>query len=208
MLNPGNKPLRPPLQSAPEPSGFGNAVSGGAGAAIEPEPTGSRRPADSQRPKPATAANVHDYARRKRPAKQAPPAKPTSEALAAAKEKALRIGQREFREEFGESLTRDEWIQVVRAFGSAIVPKRKAGRPRKAQVTAALADWKAGMRGVDLYRKHIPGWQSHNRYRRMAEQKSLLDAIRSRRRREHARSALRHDPTAGVVSAAKTGGGR
>jgi hypothetical protein len=50
-------------------------------------------------------------------------------------------------------------------------------------VTAALADWKAGIRGVALFQKHIPGWQKHNRYRRMAEEKRLMDAIRSRDRR-------------------------
>jgi len=29
----------------------------------------------------------------------------------------------------------------------------------------------AGMRGVALPRKHIPGWHKHNRYRRMAQEK-------------------------------------
>jgi hypothetical protein len=40
------------------------------------------------------------------------------------------------------------------------------------------------MRGVALFRKHIPGWDKHNRYHRIGEQKELLDAIRSRYRRE------------------------
>ena len=40
------------------------------------------------------------------------------------------------------------------------------------------------MRGADLYRKHIPGWTGHNRYHRIGEQRGLMDAIRSRRRRE------------------------
>ena len=72
----------------------------------------------------------------------------------------------EIREEFGERLTREDYVQVARVFYSAIVPKRKPGRRRKPQVTAAHANWKAGIRGVALYRKHIPGWQNHNRYRR------------------------------------------
>ena len=40
------------------------------------------------------------------------------------------------------------------------------------------------MRGVALCDTHIPGWLKHNRYRRQAEQKRLMDAIRSRARRE------------------------
>ena len=46
-------------------------------------------------------------------------------------------------------------------------------------MTAAYLDWKAGMRGVCLYRKHIPGWQKHSRYHRIGEQKALMDAIRA-----------------------------
>ena len=67
-------------------------------------------------------------------------------ALSAAKGKALRIAH-EIGEEFGQSLTREDYIRVARAFGSAIVPTLKPGRRPKAHVTAALADWKAGMRG-------------------------------------------------------------
>jgi len=74
----------------------------------------------------------------------------------------------------------------VSLFRAGVVPRRRAGRRPKAQVTAAYQDWKAGMRGVALFRKHIPGWQKHNRYRRIAEEKRLMDAIRSRYRREGA----------------------
>ena len=41
------------------------------------------------------------------------------------------------------------------------------------------------MRGGELFRKHITGWEKHNRYRRRVEAKTLMDAIRSRQRREH-----------------------
>jgi hypothetical protein len=51
-------------------------------------------------------------------------------------------------------------------------------------MTAAYRDWKAGMRGVALFRKHIPGWEGHHRYRKIGEQKALIDAIRSRSRRQ------------------------
>jgi hypothetical protein len=86
--------------------------------------------------------------------------------------------------QFGDGLTRDECLRLVSVFRAAVVPKRRAGRRPKPQVTAAYLDWKAGMRGVTLYRKHIPGWEKHNRYHRIGEQKALMDAIRSRYRRE------------------------
>ena len=60
-------------------------------------------------------------------------------------------------------------------FRAGVVPRRKDGRRLKPQVTAAYLDWKSGMRGVALYREHIPAWQSYNRYRRMPEQKALMD---------------------------------
>ena len=183
MANTQNGPVRPPLKPAPQPNGSGKVVLNSGRAEIEPERTGDTRPADSPRPKPATAAKATRYARRKHSAKQAPPPKPISEALAAAKEKALLIAH-EIREQFAQSLTREDYIRVARAFRSAIAPKRKPGRRPKAQVTAALVDWKAGVRGVALYRKHVPGWEKHGEWRRKAETRALMDAIRSRRRRE------------------------
>jgi hypothetical protein len=162
MFETENTPLRPPLR----------------------QPEQAAPPADSQRPKPAPASNASKYARRKHPKRKAPPAKPPTEALIAAKEKAVRMAQ-ELQEEFGQRLTREDYIRVARAFHSAVVPKRKPGRRPKAHVTAAYLDWKAGMRGVPLFQKHIPGWDGHHRYRKIGEQKALMDAIRSRSRRQH-----------------------
>jgi len=187
MFDAVNRPVRPPLKTpapdAPKGDVRNTAESDPGGVGIEPERTGSRRPADSQRRNPTTAANAHVYARRKLPAKRAPPAKPVSEALAAAEEKAIRMAQ-ELLEEFAQSLTREDCIRLARAFRSAVVPKRKPGRRRKPQVTAALADYRTGMRGGALYRKHIPGWDKHGEWRRKAEARALMDAIRSRHRRE------------------------
>ena len=44
---------------------------------------------------------------------------------------------------------------------------------------------RARMRGITLLQKHIPGWGGHHRYRKIGEQKTLLDAIRSRSRLQH-----------------------
>jgi hypothetical protein len=121
------------------------------------------------------------------PPAKAPLLKPGSEALAAAKERAIQLGQQEFREHYGESLTREGYVQVARAFRSAVVPKRKPGRRPKAQVTAALEAWKTGMRDEALFRAHIPGWDKKSKWRRRCESRALMDAIRTREKRELAR---------------------
>jgi hypothetical protein len=122
-------------------------------------------------------------ARRTRPANAV-----CSATLAAAKEMTERTAH-DIRRQFGTDLTRDECLKLVSVFRAGVVPRRRAGRRPKPQVTAAYLDWKAGMRGVALFRKHIPGWDKHNRYHRIGEQKELMDAIRSRRRRERGKGA-------------------
>ena len=90
----------------------------------------------------------------------------------------------DIRRQYGQRLTRDECVKLVSVLRAGLVPRRRAGRRPKPQVTAAYLDWKAGMRGVALFRKHIPGWEGHHRYRKIGEQKALMDAIRSRSRRQ------------------------
>ena len=51
------------------------------------------------------------------------------------------------------------------------------------EITAAHADWKIGVQGVELYRGHIPGFDSMRRRRRESKIRNLMDAIRSRERR-------------------------
>ncbi len=96
---------------------------------------------------------------------------------------------KEIHEEFCGTLTREDCEKVARVFRSTLIPKRTPGRRRSAQITAAYMDWKEGMRGRELYLKHITGWEKHHRYRRIGEQKTLMDAIGSRRRREGGRPA-------------------
>jgi len=168
----GNKPLRPPLRMPA--SGVPELSVSGKQDTDAPKST----PA-----KPANARNGSRYARKGNQARKAPSSKPDSEAFAAAKEKAVRMG-RELREELAGRLTPEECERVARAFRSAVIPKRKPGRRRNARITAAYLDWKDGIRGRALYLKHIPGWERHHRYRRNGEQKALIDAVRSRDRRE------------------------
>jgi hypothetical protein len=91
---------------------------------------------------------------------------------------------REIREEFRGRLTREELEKVGRAFRSNVVPKRKPGRRPKSQVTAALADWKAGVRAAALFQAHIPGWDKKSKWRQRCESRTLLDAVRTRRKRQ------------------------
>jgi hypothetical protein len=167
MSETGYAPVRPPLRS-PEHA----------------EPTSISPPPDSTRLQPAPASSTPRRARRAPLANRAG-RNSVSEAFAAAKEMTARAAH-DIRRQFGDRLTRDECMKLVSVFRAGIVPRRRAGRRPKPQVTAAYLDWKAGMGGVALYRKHIPGWQKQNRYRRIAEEKRLMDAIRSRRRRERA----------------------
>jgi hypothetical protein len=75
----------------------------------------------------------------------------------AAKEKATRAA-RNIRRKYGEGLSREEYIRLANTLRSAVVPRRKPDRRPKPTITAAYEDWKAGMRGAELYRRHIPGW--------------------------------------------------
>jgi hypothetical protein len=75
-------------------------------------------------------------------------------------------------------------LKIVRVFRSQIIPPGRPGRRRKERITAAHRDWKNGIRGVALYRKHIEGWDKHGQWRRKGEERRLMDAIRSRERRD------------------------
>jgi hypothetical protein len=76
---------------------------------------------------------------------------------------------------------------IVTAFRAVMIPRRRAGRKPSEALTAAYADWRSNIRGVTLFRKHISNWERLSRWRRKAEQRSLMDAIYSRNRRERAR---------------------
>lgn len=79
--------------------------------------------------------------------------------------------------------------QILRAFRLAIIPRRRAGRKQIEALTAAYEAWKRGMRGVALYQTHIPRWERLSRWRRKGEQRSLMDAIYSRKRRDRAKDS-------------------
>jgi len=158
------RPLNPPVETPSEQSRNPEA----------PEP---------QCTKPVPVSDAARHARSVLRAKATQKKSSDSEIFATAKERTARAVN-DIRREFGQTLTREEALKLVSLFRAGVVPRRRAGRRPKPQITAAYQDWKAGMRGVALFRKHIPGWKDHNRYHRIGEQKTLMDAIRSRYRRE------------------------
>jgi hypothetical protein len=85
--------------------------------------------------------------------------------------------------QLGDLLGRSELLKALAVFRRTLLPPRHPGRRRQERITKAHEDWKAGMPRVALYRAHIRNWEKHNRYRRGAEEKALMDAIRSRERR-------------------------
>ena len=76
---------------------------------------------------------------------------------------------------------------VRHAIISKIVPKnRRQGYkcPRRRQIDKAYPDYKAGMRGLKLFRKHIPNFARLSRWRRKEERDRLLKALQKRAERE------------------------
>jgi hypothetical protein len=86
-----------------------------------------------------------------------------------------------------DGLSMSERQQIVSAFRLTMIPKQRAGRKPSASLTAAYGEWKAGTRGTALFQKHISNWERLSRWRRRSEQRSLMDAIYSRSRRERAK---------------------
>jgi hypothetical protein len=205
MRTPQNGPVRPPMKPAAAPMPIGSvrnkaddaaqpgewrdpAVFGPLDGRIRQEER-QEKEARKRKPRAATRARSGGTgSRRKSSARANKPERPESEAFLLGKEIAIAAAQR-IRAELGDRLSRDESVKLTKSFRSAVVPRRKPGRQPSTRVTAAYSDWKAGMRPGELCEKHIPGWRKHNRYRRNGEMKALMDAIRTRRRRDAARAA-------------------
>ena len=110
------------------------------------------------------------------------PPPPPSDALSLACKLVAETAER-IASQLGTLLDRGDRQKVSRTFDRALLPRRTPGRKRKKSITAAFEDWKAGMRGTALYRKHIPRWDKHSNWRRRGEQRAFMDAIYSRQRR-------------------------
>jgi len=73
---------------------------------------------------------------------------------------------------------------VVTAFRRALLPPGRPGRRRSKEITAAYADWTSGVRGLELYRRHIHRFDRMGHWERNVRMRALMDAIRARKRRE------------------------
>ena len=73
---------------------------------------------------------------------------------------------------------------VVTRFRRQLFQPGKPGRKRSKEITAACVDWAKGMRGVALYQKHLPRFDRMGHWERKVKTRALLDAIRTRKRRE------------------------
>ena len=112
--------------------------------------------------------------------------------VARGKAAAIEAGQ-SFAREYA-TLPRNDLVRIVGAFRAALVPRGRPGRKRRKEITAAYADWKSGLRGLPLYRKHIPGFAHMSEWKRRAKARTLREAMRTRARREQKKLATQ-DPT-------------
>jgi hypothetical protein len=103
--------------------------------------------------------------------------------------------------ELGTELDRPDKLRTVAAFKRTLIPPKRSGRIPSRRITEAHRDWKAGLCGLLLYQKHIPGFDKMNRYTREVKSRRLMDAIRNRERR--AANCLRPNPTEGEDTMAK-----
>lgn len=93
-----------------------------------------------------------------------------------------------------EGLSRPARVLVAEVARREIVPRRTPGRKNE-RMDLAYADYRAGMRGLDLYRKHIPNFAKLSRWRRIVEQSRLSNTLRKRSERER-KKLLTHDNSA------------
>jgi hypothetical protein len=74
-------------------------------------------------------------------------------------------------------------VRVAHLAREEIVPRRKPG-PKGSRYDAAYRDYKSGLRGLALYRKHIRGHDKMSQWRRAFREKRLLNALQKRTSRE------------------------
>jgi hypothetical protein len=104
-----------------------------------------------------------------------------SETVARGKAVAINAAQ-QIAGEFSD-LGRHELLRIVTAFRRELIPPKRPGRRRSKEISAAHADWKSGIRGLPLYRKHIASFDQMSRWKRQGKSRALMEAIRSRERR-------------------------
>jgi hypothetical protein len=80
-------------------------------------------------------------------------------------------------------------LRILTAVRCAILPKRTPGKKKDNRLDKAFGDYKAGVRGLELYRAHIPRHDKMSRWRRQAEERRLVKNLQKRSEREKKRDA-------------------
>ena len=91
-----------------------------------------------------------------------------------------------------ERLSYDARMVVSATVRRRVVPRRKPGR-KNSRLDAAWIDYRAGIRGLQLFRKYIPGHDRMSRWRRSFRQKRLMNTLHKRASRERARRRTRRE---------------
>lgn len=85
------------------------------------------------------------------------------------------------------SLSRRERTRILRLAHRTLLPRAKPGRKYDTRLDTAVSDYTAGIASLELYRKHIPNHAHLSRWRRLAEERRLMNSIYKRISREKAR---------------------
>jgi len=78
-------------------------------------------------------------------------------------------------------------LRVVAAVRELIVTRGKPGKKKDERIDRAYADYTAGVRGLKLFKKHIPGHDRLSHWRRSVEQDRLMAALQQRASRNKKR---------------------
>ena len=90
-------------------------------------------------------------------------------------------------------------LRVVAAVRGLIVTRGKPGKRKDARLDRASVDYEAGMRGLKLFRKHIPGYDKLSHWRRGLQQRRLMGALQQRVSRSKKKRHRRNPPTGALL---------
>ena len=83
-----------------------------------------------------------------------------------------------------EGLSPEVRLLLAAAVRSRVVSRQKPGKKPHDSLDRACADYRSGLRGLSLYKKHISNFKKLSRWRRTVEQNRLLKNISKRQERE------------------------
>jgi hypothetical protein len=77
---------------------------------------------------------------------------------------------------------------IISNLRRAILPRKPPVRKKSTRLDSAFADYKSGVRGMELHKKHIPNFSKLSRWRRVVEGSRLNKALSKRAERERKRA--------------------